>query len=68
MNKTQRNQTINEIIDNKLSGNIPPRIRLILDRLISEGFSEAEAKKMIIIATSVINNHRVKYHESKRSG
>jgi len=36
-----------EIVDNQLQANDPPETRQTFDRLISEGYSEKEAKKLI---------------------
>ena len=36
-----------EVVDNQLQANDPPETRQTFDRLISEGYSEVEAKKLI---------------------
>ena len=36
-----------EVVDNQLQANDPPETRHAFDRLISEGYSEEEAKKLI---------------------
>ena len=36
-----------EVVDNQLQANDPPETRHTFDRLISEGYSEEEAKKLI---------------------
>ena len=36
-----------EVVDNQLKANDPPETRQTFDRLISEGYSEEEAKKLI---------------------
>lgn len=36
-----------EVVDNQLQANDPPETRQTFDRLISEGYSEEEAKKLI---------------------
>ena len=36
-----------EVVDNQLQANDPPETRQTFDRLISEGHSEVEAKKLI---------------------
>jgi len=36
-----------EVIENQLQANDPPETRQTYDRLISEGYSEVEAKKLI---------------------
>ena len=44
-----------EVVDNQLQANDPPETRQTLDRLISEGYSEVEAKKLIgCVVTSEI--------------
>ncbi len=36
-----------EVVDNQLEANDPPETRQTFDRLISEGYSEEDAKKLI---------------------
>ena len=36
-----------EVVENQLQANDPPETRQTFDRLISEGYSEEEAKKLI---------------------
>ena len=36
-----------EVVENQLQANDPPETRQAYDRLISEGYSEVEAKKLI---------------------
>jgi len=36
-----------EVVDNQLQANDPPETRQTYDRLISEGYAEKEAKKLI---------------------
>ena len=36
-----------EVVDNQLQANDPPETRQTFDRLVSEGYSEGEAKKLI---------------------
>ena len=36
-----------EVVDNQLAANDPPQINQTLERLVSEGFSELEAKELI---------------------
>ena len=36
-----------EVVDNQLQANDPPETRQTFDRLISEGYSEEEAKELI---------------------
>ena len=44
-----------EVVNNQLQANDPPETRQTFDRLISEGYSEEEAKKLIgCIVTSEI--------------
>jgi len=44
-----------EVVDNQLQANDPPETRQTFDRLISEGYSEEEAKKLIgYVVTSEI--------------
>ena len=44
-----------EVVDNQLQANDPPETRQTFDRLISEGYFEEEAKKLIgCIVTSEI--------------
>ena len=44
-----------EVVENQLKANDPPETRQTFDRLISEGYSEKEAKKLIgCIVTSEI--------------
>jgi hypothetical protein len=47
MNKKQMRKIFLEIIDNQIRDNNPPETKQTLDRLISENFSEEEAKNMI---------------------
>ena len=36
-----------EVVDNQLAANDPPQVNQTLERLVSEGFSELEAKELI---------------------
>ena len=47
MDKKQMRKMFLEIIDNQIRDNNPPETKQTLDRLISENFSEEEAKEMI---------------------
>jgi len=47
MNKEQMRQMFMEIIDNQIAKNDPPETKQTLDRLISEGFPEKQAKDLI---------------------
>jgi hypothetical protein len=47
MNKKQMRKIFMEIINNQIRDNTPPETKQTLDRLISENFSEEEAKEMI---------------------
>lgn len=47
MNKKQMRKVFLEIINNQIRDNKPPETKQTLDRLISEGISEKEAKDMI---------------------
>lgn len=48
MENNQRLKTaIIKVVDNQIDLNDPPEIKQTLDRLISEGFSETEAKELI---------------------
>jgi hypothetical protein len=40
-------EAILEVVDNQLSANDPPETKQTLERLISEGYSENEAKEFI---------------------
>ncbi len=40
-------EAILEVVDNQLAANDPPETKKTLERLISEGYSESEAKKLI---------------------
>ncbi len=44
-----------EVVDNQLRANDPPETRSTLDRLVGEGYSQQEAKKLIAcVVTSEI--------------
>lgn len=49
--------TILEVVDNQLRANDPPETRQTFDRLISEGYSEKEAKKLIgcVVASEIFD-------------
>ncbi|NIQ94805.1 MAG: hypothetical protein GWN87_11785 [Desulfuromonadales bacterium] len=48
MQKSQRlKSAVIQVVDNQLSSNEPPETRETLNRLLSEGFSEQEAKELI---------------------
>ena len=50
-----------DVVDNQLQANDPPETRQTFDRLISEGYSEDEAKKLIgCVVTSEIIDVRKK--------
>ena len=40
-------ETLLEVVDNQIQENDPPEIRVTLHRLIKEGYSEIDAKKLI---------------------
>ena len=46
-----------EVVENQLQANDPPESRQTYDRLISEGYSEVEAKKLIgcIVSSEVFD-------------
>jgi len=44
---TYLKSAILEVVENQLQANDPPETRQTYDRLISEGYSEVEAKKLI---------------------
>ena len=44
---TYLKSAILEVVENQLQANDPPETRQAYDRLISEGYSEVEAKKLI---------------------
>jgi hypothetical protein len=46
-------ETLLEIVDNQLKDNDPPETREALDRLVSQGISEADAKLCIAQAVCV---------------
>ena len=46
------NSAIMEIIDNQIDDNDPPETKQTLDRLISEGYTEKEARNLIGIVVS----------------
>jgi hypothetical protein len=59
-------ETILEVVDNQLNANDPPETRSTLDRLISEGHSEENAKELIAcVVTSEIFNVMKKQEEFK---
>jgi len=71
--------TIMEVVDNQLKSNDPPETRQTYDRLISEGYSEKEAKELIgCVVTSeffdVLNaysgdaEHRFRRKPNRHSG
>ena len=41
------NTAIMEVVDNQINGNDPPETKQTFNRLISEGYTEKEAKKLI---------------------
>ena len=45
--------TILEVVENQLQANDPPIVRQTFDRLIAEGYSEVEAKKLIGCVLSI---------------
>ena len=49
--------TILEVVDNQLQANDPPETCQTFDRLISEGYSEAEAKELIgcVVLSEIFN-------------
>lgn len=49
--------TILEIVDNQLKTNDPPETKQTFDRLLSEGHSEKEAKRLIgcIVSTEIFD-------------
>jgi len=49
------NKAIMEVVENQLRDQDPPETREIYDRLLSEGFSEKDAKRLIgcVVATEV---------------
>ena len=46
-----------EVVDNQLKANDPPETRQTFERLISEGYSEEEAKKLIgsVVAVEIFD-------------
>ncbi len=46
-----------EVVDNQLAANKPPETRQTLDRLLSEGHSEEEAKRLIgcVVVAEIFN-------------
>ncbi|MGB5684812.1 MAG: hypothetical protein WBM35_03305, partial [Candidatus Electrothrix sp.] len=57
MAKQHMKVAIIEVIDNQLAANDPPETRQTLDRLLSEGHSEEEAKKLIgcVVVAEIFN-------------
>ena len=47
MDKEQTRKMFLEVVNTQIRDNNPPETKQTLDRLISEGFSEKEAKQMI---------------------
>ncbi len=49
--------TIIEVVDNQLAANKPPETRQTFDRLLSEGHSEEEAKRLIgcVVVAEIFN-------------
>ncbi len=41
------NDAIMEVVENQINGNDPPETKQTLNRLLSEGYTEKEAKKLI---------------------
>ncbi len=41
------NRAVLEVVDNQIEGNDPPETRQTLNRLMSEGHSESEARELI---------------------
>ncbi len=48
-------ESVLEVVDNQLRSNDPPETRQTFDRLISEGYSEKEAKELIghVVASEI---------------
>ncbi|MFH2045045.1 MAG: hypothetical protein ABIK92_07850 [Pseudomonadota bacterium] len=46
-----------EVVDNQLKANEPPETRQTFDRLVSEGYSEEDAKKLIgsVVASEIFD-------------
>jgi len=42
-----------ELVDNQLRADDPPETRLTLDRLVREGHSDGEAKRLIAVVVAV---------------
>ena len=57
MAKQHMKVAIIEVIDNQLAANDPPETRQTLDRLLSEGHSEEEAKRLIgcVVVAEIFN-------------
>lgn len=55
MSKEQTRKMFLEVVNTQIRDNNPPETKQTLDRLISEGFSEKEAKQLIaVVAVSEI--------------
>lgn len=52
---TKPNAALLEVVENQLRDNTPPETKQTLDRLIKEGHSEEEAKRLIatVVATEI---------------
>lgn len=50
-------EAISEVVDNQLQENNPPETRQTFDRLVSEGYSEEEAKNLIgcVVASEIFD-------------
>ena len=62
----QLKATILEVVDNQLRANDPPETRSTLDRLIAEGYSEEDAKKLIACAITSEIFEVMKYSKPAR--
>ncbi len=61
-------ETLLEVVDNQIRDNEPPETRITLERLISEGFSEIDAKKLIAGAVTTELFGMLKKSESYNQG
>ncbi|MCB9870149.1 MAG: hypothetical protein H6837_09850 [Planctomycetes bacterium] len=52
-----------EVVENQLRDNDPPETRVTLDRLVAEGHSVSEAKRLIACVVVAEMFHVMKHHE-----
>ncbi len=66
---TQPNPVMLEVVENQLRDNTPPETKQTLDRLIKEGHSEEEAKRLItiIVASEIFGvlKHKRPYDQAR---